>query len=143
MGWDALPFWYSEYMPTTKSEFVDMVSPELLEMMANPIYNQPQSPLSGVYTKKKLIRGTKGNSSGACRNNFKFRVDGDPEKSCKWVKQEPSTRCNENGARTACKQACDNCPCSWWCHSFIAWPVCDWLHSQIVLSSIHIVIRAK
>lgn len=112
MGWDALPFWYSDYMPTTKSEFEEMASLELLEMMANPIYNQPQSPLSGVYTKKG-IRGTKGKSSGACRNNFKFRVDGDQEKSCKWVKQDPSTRCNENGATKACKKICDNCPCSW------------------------------
>lgn len=111
MGWYDLPFWYSDYMPTTKSAFQAMASQELLNMMANPKYNQPQSPLSGVYTKKKM-RGTKGKPLGACRNNLQFRVDGDPQKSCRWVKQNPSKRCKENGAKNACKLVCDNCPCN-------------------------------
>ena len=112
MGWYDLPFWYSDYMPTTKSAFEAMASQELLDMMSNPKYHQPQSPLSGIYKQKKKIRGTSGRSSGACRNNFKFRVNGDPDKSCKWVKENPSTRCNEDGARNACKKICDNCPCN-------------------------------
>mmetsp|Transcript_30552 Transcript_30552/g.36312 ORF Transcript_30552/g.36312 Transcript_30552/m.36312 type:complete len:346 (+) Transcript_30552:79-1116(+) len=54
MDWDDLPFWYSEYMPRTKNEFKAMASDELLAMMADPQYNQPQVALSGIYTSNVL-----------------------------------------------------------------------------------------
>jgi len=108
MGWDDLPFWYSDYMPSKKEAFMDMATDDFLEMMANPDYFQPQAPLSAVYTRKN-IRGTKEESKGACRNNSKFRVNG---KSCSWVSKKPKDRCLLSGAAKGCKESCDNCPCN-------------------------------
>jgi len=77
-------------------------------MMANPLYNQPQAPLSGVYTKKN-IRGSKGVSKGSCRDSKKFKVNG---KGCKWVAESPLDRCKLSGAQNGCKKSCKNCPCN-------------------------------
>jgi len=100
MGWYELPFWYSSYMPKSKESFLNMASNELLDMMANPLYNQPQAPLSGVYTKKN-IRGSKGVSKGSCRDSKKFKVNG---KGCKWVAESPLDRCKLSGAQNGCKK---------------------------------------
>jgi len=51
MNWVGdLDFWYADHMPENKADFMMMVSSELLSVMENPVYNQPQAPLSGVYT---------------------------------------------------------------------------------------------
>lgn len=108
MGWNDLPFWYSSYMPRSKKAFLDMASSELLTMMADPLYHQPQTALSGVYTKRQ-IQGSKGTSNGACLDNRKFRVNG---KGCKWVAKKHVNRCKLAGAILGCKKSCKNCPCN-------------------------------
>jgi hypothetical protein len=57
MDWTdgELDFWYSDYMPATKAEFLAMSSTEMVDMMANPAYHQPQSPLSGIYTETGVL----------------------------------------------------------------------------------------
>jgi len=67
-GWYDLDFWYSDYMPTTKEDFMEMSSDKLLNMMADPKYNQPQSPLTGIYARKGM-RGTIGKGKGGCKVN--------------------------------------------------------------------------
>ena len=51
MNWVGdLDFWYADHMPNNKADFVSMSSSEMLSVMENPAYHQPQAPLSGVYT---------------------------------------------------------------------------------------------
>jgi len=49
MAWYDLPHWYSNYMPRTNADFTAMASKELLAIMADPKYHQPQRPLNGLY----------------------------------------------------------------------------------------------
>mmetsp|Transcript_12984 Transcript_12984/g.15233 ORF Transcript_12984/g.15233 Transcript_12984/m.15233 type:complete len:431 (+) Transcript_12984:38-1330(+) len=107
MDWTELPFWYSSYMPTSKDKFMEMASEELLTMMADPSYHQPQKALSGVYTRKKI--GSNGVSRGACRDDWKFKVNGN---NCKWVSQSPIDRCTLSKVKEGCKKSCENCPCN-------------------------------
>jgi hypothetical protein len=48
-------FWYSDYMPRTKDGFLAMASDELISMMENPAYHQPQEPLSGNYNQTGVM----------------------------------------------------------------------------------------
>jgi len=80
-GWDDLDFWYSDYMPSSKQEFEQMSSSELLSMMADPKYNQPQSPLSGVY--ENSVKGTYGKGKGGCTKNCECgKSDQNGEEAC-------------------------------------------------------------
>lgn len=78
MGWYDLDFWYSDYMPSTKEAFKKMSSPELLSMMEDPLYNQPQKPLSGVYTEQSA-KGAQGKGKGACKKDCGCKKDDDNE----------------------------------------------------------------
>eukprot|EP00594_Rhizosolenia_setigera_P009205 CAMPEP_0178962456 /NCGR_PEP_ID=MMETSP0789-20121207/14377_1 /TAXON_ID=3005 /ORGANISM="Rhizosolenia setigera, Strain CCMP 1694" /LENGTH=261 /DNA_ID=CAMNT_0020646613 /DNA_START=446 /DNA_END=1231 /DNA_ORIENTATION=+ len=67
MDWTDLPFWYSDYMPSTKEGLMDMVSDEFKDMLADPQYYLPQEPVIGEYTVTEPSA-----SSGECvRNIFK------------------------------------------------------------------------
>lgn len=98
MGWDDLDFWYSDYMPSSKQEFEEMSSSELLSMMADPKYNQPQSPLSGVY--EKSVKGTYGKGKGGCKNNCE----------CEKSEQNGEEVCENHGYN---ENDCNNVGC---CH---------------------------
>ena len=43
-------------MPKKKSEFMGMASSELLDVMSNEKYHQPQKPLPGRYTQTRCYR---------------------------------------------------------------------------------------
>jgi len=66
MDWEGdLDFWYADHMPTNKANFVSMASSEMLSVMESPVYNQPQAPLSGVYTQNGMT-GTGRPITRAC-----------------------------------------------------------------------------
>jgi len=54
--WTELNFWYSPNMPSGRADFIDMSSQELMDVMADPQYNQIQAPLSESYS----IQGVEG-----------------------------------------------------------------------------------
>jgi hypothetical protein len=55
VGPTAPDFWYSDYMPRTKDGFLAIASDELISMMENPAYHQPQEPLSGNYNQAGVM----------------------------------------------------------------------------------------
>lgn len=110
MDWDTNGVWYSPYMPSNRNDFMNMASAELLDVLSNPIYNQPQGPLPRTYDVKGVL-GSLGNGVGAtCHDKFKFMFRG-RKRSCKWVAKNSSKRCTYKVVRNECKKTCDNCSC--------------------------------
>jgi len=75
MGWFKAGLWYSDYMPKNKTGFMNMASKELLDIMENPIYNQPLTPLSGIYEAECVLGMAPADSAKASESNKKKKEE--------------------------------------------------------------------